>query len=50
MEKPERIIFILNESWYSVVITVRTMYSILKIFFFFDLNNKIKNKINRNTV
>ena len=51
MEKPERIIFILIESRYSVVITVCTMPSILKnIFFFCNLNNKINNKINKTVV
>ena len=47
MEKPERIIFILNESWYSVVITVCNMPSILKNIFFCYLNNKINNSINK---
>lgn len=40
MEKPERIIFILNESRYSVVITVCTMPSILKNLFFLLLKQQ----------
>ena len=51
MEKPERIIFILIESRYSVVFTVCTMPSKLKNLFFFGyLDNKINNKINKNIV
>ena len=40
MEKPERIIFILTESQYSVVVTVCTMSSILKNLFFLLLKQQ----------